>query len=79
MPEKRYIVRLTAEEREVCQQTVGKGNGSREKVRRAQILMQADADGPAWTDQQIADAVSNCTSRRREPRGSTSWRAGSAS
>jgi hypothetical protein len=57
MPEKRYIVRLTAEEREVCRQTVRKGNGSREKVRRAQILLQADADGPAWTDQQIADAV----------------------
>jgi hypothetical protein len=58
MPEKRYIVRLTAEEREVCRQTVRKGNGSREKVRRAQILLQADADGPAWTDQQIADAFS---------------------
>ena len=57
MPEKRYIVRLTAEEREVCRQTVRKGNGSREKVRRAQILLQADADGPARTDQQIADAV----------------------
>ena len=57
MPGKRYIVRLTAEEREVCQQTVRKRNGSSEKVRRAQILLQADADGPAWTDQRIADAV----------------------
>ncbi len=57
MPQKRYIVRLTAPEREVCQQTVRKLNGSSERVRRAQILLQADADGPAWTDQQIADAV----------------------
>ena len=57
MPQKRYIVRLTAQEREVCQQTVRKLNGSSERVRRAQILLQADADGPAWTDQQIADAV----------------------
>ena len=58
MPQKRYIVRLTAEEREVCQQTVRKLKGSSEKVRRAQILLQADADGPGWTDQQIADALS---------------------
>ena len=58
MPQKRYIVRLTAQEREICRQTVRKLNGSSEKVRRAQILLQADADGPGWTDQQIADAFS---------------------
>ena len=58
MPQKRYIVRLTAQERESCQQTVRKLNGSSEKVRRAQILLKADADGPAWTDQQIADTLS---------------------
>ena len=56
MPQKKYIVRLTAEEREVCQQTVRKLKGSSERVRRAQILLKADADGPGWTDQQIADA-----------------------
>ena len=27
-------------------------------MRRGQILLKADADGPAWTDQQIADAFS---------------------
>ena len=27
-------------------------------MRRAQMLVKADADGPAWTDQQIADAFS---------------------
>ena len=58
MPQKKYIVRLTAEEREVCQQTIRKLSGSSEKVRRAQVLLKADADGPAWTDQQIADAFS---------------------
>ena len=58
MPQKRYIVRLTAQEREVCQQTVRKLNGSSEKVRRAQILLKADADGSAWTDQRIAEAFS---------------------
>jgi len=55
---KKYIVRLTAEEREVCQKTVRKLSGGNEKVRRAQVLLKADADGPAWTDQQIADALS---------------------
>ncbi len=58
MPQKRHIVRLTAQEREVCQQTVRKLNGSSEKVRRAQILLKADADGPAWTDQRVAEAFS---------------------
>ena len=27
-------------------------------MRRAQILLKADADGPGWTDQQVADALS---------------------
>ena len=58
MPQKKYIVRLTPDEREVCRETIRKLNGSSERVRRAQILLQADADGPGWTDQQIADAFS---------------------
>ena len=58
MPQKKYIVRLTAQEREVCQQTVRKLKGSSQKVRRAQILLKADADGPAWTDERVADAFS---------------------
>ena len=58
MPQKKYIVRLTGQEREVCRQTVRKLSGSSENVRRAQVLLKADADGPAWTDQQIADAFS---------------------
>jgi len=33
--------------------------GTSEKVRRAQILLKADADGPAWIDEKIADAF-NC-------------------
>ena len=58
MPQKKYIVRLTDQEREVCRQTVRKLSGGSEKVRRAQVLLKADAEGPAWTDQQIADAFS---------------------
>jgi hypothetical protein len=51
-----YIVRLTQPEREQLAEIVRKFKGSSQKVRRAQILLKADADGPAWTDQQIADA-----------------------
>lgn len=56
--QKKYIVRLTDVERETCRLTVKKLKGTSEKVRRAQILLKADADGPAWTDQQIAEAFS---------------------
>lgn len=55
--EKKYIVRLTDQERETCQQIVDKLKGTSEKVRRARILLFADADGPAWTDRKIAEAV----------------------
>src|SRR5664279_4528531 len=53
---KKYIVRLTEEERETLQEVVGKFQGSSQKVRRAQVLLKADADGPGWTDARIADA-----------------------
>lgn len=53
---KKYIVRLTAAERERLLEVVKKLKGSSQQVRRAQILLKADADGPAWTDQRIADA-----------------------
>ena len=46
---KKYIVRLSDEERGVCQEIVKKLKGSSQKVRRAQILLKADADGPGWT------------------------------
>src|SRR5258708_20306188 len=53
---KKYIVRLTDAERQTLQQVVGKLKGSSQKVRRAQVLLKADADGPGWTDAKIADA-----------------------
>ena len=56
--EKKYIVRLTVEERETCREVIKKLKGTSEKVRRAQILLKADAEGPAWTDREIAEAFS---------------------
>lgn len=54
--EKKYIVRLNDSEREQLLGVVKKFSGSSQKVRRAQILLKSDAEGPAWTDAQIADA-----------------------
>jgi len=62
---KKYVVRLTDEERGVCQSVVKKLKGSSEKVRRAQILLKADADGPRWPDVKIAEAF-NCRSQTIE-------------
>jgi hypothetical protein len=53
---KKYVVRLTESERKILEQVVKKLNGSSLKVRRAQVLLKADADGPAWTDARIAEA-----------------------
>lgn len=54
--QKKYVVRLSDEERAECQLVMKKLSGSSEKVRRAQILLKADADRCAWTDEQIAEA-----------------------
>ena len=54
--QKKYIVRLTDEERQELQVVVRKFKGTGQKVRRAQILLKADADGPNWTDRQISEA-----------------------
>jgi len=54
--EKKYIVRLSDAERVICREVIRKLKGSSQKVRRAQILLKADADGPSWTDRQIAEA-----------------------
>jgi hypothetical protein len=56
--QKKYIVRLTDEERGELTQVVKKLRGTSQKVRRAQILLKADVDGPNWTDQRIAEAFS---------------------
>ena len=47
---KKFIVRLSDGERGICQEVIKKLKGSSQKVRRAQILLKADADGPGWID-----------------------------
>jgi Homeodomain-like domain len=63
--QKKYVVRLTDQERSELRDTIKKLKGTSQKVRRAQILLKADADGPNWTDARIADAFS-CRTRTIE-------------
>lgn len=53
---KLYVVRLADHERDELCGVVKKLKGTGQKVRRAQILLKADADGPNWTDERIAEA-----------------------
>ena len=62
---KKYIARLSDEERSVCQEIIKKLKGSSQKFRRAQILLKADADGPGWVDSRIAEAF-NCRTQTIE-------------
>ena len=63
--QKKYIVRLSGQERDTLREVVKKLKGTSQKVRRAQILLKADANGPSWSDDRIADAFS-CRTRTVE-------------
>ena len=51
---KKYIVRLSDEERAQLTELIRKGKAAAYKIRHVHILLKADVDGPAWTDAQIA-------------------------
>jgi len=53
---KKYIVRLTDAERRELIEVIAKLKGTSQKVKRAQILLKADANGPNWPHHQIAEA-----------------------
>ncbi len=53
---KKYIVELTEDERCTLREVVKKLKGTSGKVKRANILLKADVDGPGWTDARIAEA-----------------------
>jgi transposase len=56
---KKYIVRLTAEQRAILEQRTRTGTTAASVQRHARILLKADAanDGPAWHDSAIAAAL----------------------
>lgn len=53
---KKYIVRLSIEERDQLKEVVKKLKGGSQKVIRAQVLLKADVNGPHWTDEKISEA-----------------------
>jgi Homeodomain-like domain len=67
---KKYVLKLTAEERNELTRLVRKGNAAGWKLQRAQALLKCDQGpgGPAWPDARIAEAY-GITTRSLE-----SWR-----
>jgi hypothetical protein len=57
---KRYVVRLTREERRDLQRLAGAGKAAARKILHAHVLLQADEgpDGPGWRDAQISVVLS---------------------
>ena len=56
---KRFIVRLSVEERAQLETLVAKGKAAARRLTRARILLKADCSslGSAWSDQQISEAL----------------------
>ncbi len=55
---KKYIIRLSADERQMLGKLARSGKAAARKITRARVLLKADAGegGPGWTDQRIAEA-----------------------
>lgn len=53
---KKYFVRLSGEERERLTGLVSKGRASARTIGHAQVLLKVDAEGPNWTDAEVAEA-----------------------
>jgi len=56
---KKYIVKLTKEERADLYKLIAQGKASARKLTHARILLKADSsqDGPSWTDQEISETL----------------------
>lgn len=56
---KKYIVQLNKEQRTLLESLLGGGKESARSQMHARILLKADEgeDGPAWTDQQMCEAL----------------------
>jgi len=59
MAKKKYIVSLTAEERETLEQLTTTGKAPAYKINHARVLLKADTnqDGGGWTDEAISQAL----------------------
>ena len=75
---KKYVVTLSADERERLDALIQKGKSPARQVLKARILLKADASaaGEAWSDSRIAAALDTSLTPSRA-RGSNWWREGS--
>jgi hypothetical protein len=56
---KKYVVRLSGEERARLEGLIGKGKGPAKRLLKARILLKADVSelGEGWSDSRIIDAL----------------------
>ncbi len=56
---KKYIIRLSVDERQMLSKLACSGKAAARKITRARVLLKADAGegGPGWTDRRIAEAL----------------------
>src|SRR2546428_10211905 len=54
--EQKYLVRLTDDERQELISLTKTGKAVAYKIKHAHILLQVDANGPHWADEQVAKA-----------------------
>ncbi len=55
---KKYVVRLSDEERKELKDFVKKGMAQAYRIKHANVLLAVDADGPNWSDEQTSQAFS---------------------
>lgn len=62
MPSKKYVLKLSAEEREIFEEVIANSRTPGWKILRARALLKCDqgVQGPAWSDARIAEAL-ECT------------------
>ena len=53
----KFVVRLTAEQRQGVEKLAATGRRSAAAITRARILLKADAEGHGWADDRIAEAL----------------------
>jgi transposase len=53
---KKYVVRLTDDERQALSHLTKSGKAAASKIKHAHILLQVDANGPHWSDEHVAKA-----------------------
>ena len=61
---KKYVIRLSVQEREQLQEIIKKGKGPANRLLKARILLKADVSnaGPGWSDSEIVEALDTSAS-----------------